>query len=153
MKNKELTASNKTKMCETHNDKNVTQRKTKLCVLKSHACIKTYHPLKNKRVKLHRLKFVCNQDIDVSLQKRRGGNEIFSKRFKVLSGKPELTWSTESEVVEWLNSVNIPVKRLPSGCYIIDEKMLNINAMLLFANKKRAERGLPAFYIEGITEY
>lgn len=70
LKNKELATSNKTKVCEIHNDKNVVPKKIKLCTLKSHACIKTYHPLKNKRVKLHRLKFVCNQDIDISLLKK-----------------------------------------------------------------------------------
>lgn len=71
----------------------------------------------------------------------------------MLSGKPKLTWTTELEVVEWLRSIGVSVKRLPSGFYVVDEKVFNINALLLFANRKRAECGVPPFYIEGITEY
>ena len=122
-------------------------------MLKSQSCIKTYHPLKNRKVKLHRLKFVCDNELGSFFSQDIKYREFLSKRFKVKSGKVEQFWTTEEKVVNWLRSIGIQIRRIPSGLYVINDKVYNMNAMLLFANKQRATRGLPPFYMEGLTEY
>ena len=122
-------------------------------MLKSQSCIKTYHPLKNRKVKLHRLKFVCDNELGSFFSQDIKYREFLSKRFKVKSGKVEQFWTTEEKVVNWLRSIGIQIRRIPSGLYVINDKGYNMNAMLLFANKQRATRGLPPFYMEGLTEY
>ncbi|MCR5225257.1 MAG: hypothetical protein K6C34_04195 [Alphaproteobacteria bacterium] len=153
LKNKDLSLDEKFKLCKTHNDKNVSQRKIKLCALKSQSCIKTYHPLKNRKVKLHRLKFVHDDELGTFFSQDIKYREFLSKRFKVNVGKNQQFWATEEKVVDWLRSIGIHIRRIPNGMYIIDNKAYNINSMILFANKRCTELGLPPFYIDGLTEF
>ena len=145
LKNNTLNLQSKKNLCKTHNGKKQSTQKVKLIMYKSYNHIKTYHPLKRKKIKLHKFKFVPNVAV----------NGILSRRYCITATEPDKfnKWSNEEEIISWLASVNIKVKRISSLQFILENKIYSFNYIVIFANKKRLELGLKPFYIEGITEY
>ncbi|MDR1375373.1 MAG: hypothetical protein LBJ45_00980 [Holosporaceae bacterium] len=158
LKNNALKNLSEEKLCETHNDKKSHQNKIKLSTRKAYNYTKVYHPLKNKEVRLHRLKFVkffCYAGI-------HSKNDAFSPEpasrlrkmprphHKVVSPKK---WSTEDDVLNWLASIGIEVKRGAGDSYVVRNKVYSINYIMVLANRKRIESGLEPFYVYGVTEF
>jgi hypothetical protein len=159
LKNNALSSANKRQLCKTHNGKSPSSQRAKLSIHKSCSRIKIYHPLKRKKIKLHRLKFV--QDVVIydfsALVKtlKTDGCDILSKRYCTSNGPSSKNdiWSSEEDVINWLVSVNVEIKRITAFQFLLENKICSLNHVLVFANKKRVELGLNPFYMEGITEY
>ncbi|MDR2681977.1 MAG: hypothetical protein LBB29_02935 [Holosporaceae bacterium] len=47
----------------------------------------------------------------------------------------------------------MPIKHLSAEKYFLMGRECFINHVLVFANRKRVDMGLPPFYVEGLTEY
>jgi hypothetical protein len=128
---------------------------------KSYNYVKTYHPLKRKKIKLHKFKCVSgvnhsDSPEDIKILKIEGkGNSILSKRYCTNTGKTEKSgrWSNQEEIINWLASVDVKVKRINAFQFLLENRICKFNYIAIFANKKRLELGLSPFYIEGITEY
>lgn len=151
LKNNKIALKTEHSVCEAQDDKPKT--KIKLCTLKARNQVKAVHPLTNRRVKLHKLKFAEDIAIDRSLfMHPENRSTTFTKRFRILSGKKRFFWTTEYRVVDWLMSIGIHVKRLPHGLYIVDGKRYNLSSIVVMANKQRALKSLPLFYLEDLTE-
>jgi hypothetical protein len=109
--------------------------------------VKTYHPLKRKKIKLHKFKFVS--DIisrnlsEIATTRRRIGKDGFYE---------QNNWSSAEEIMDWLASVGIKIKRINSFQFLLKNKAYSFNYIVLIANKKRLELGLTPFYIDGVTE-
>ncbi|MDR0753697.1 MAG: hypothetical protein LBE95_03465 [Holosporaceae bacterium] len=134
-------------------------QKIKLSMYKLYDHTKTYHPLKRKKIKFHKLKFVINGNV-CDLSKaiktlKEGGSDILSKRYSINKSEfaRQNNWSNEEEIINWLDSINIKIKRINSFQFLLKNKVYSFNSVVIFANKKRLELGLSPFYIEGITEY
>lgn len=148
-------------LCESHNDKEVPYRKTQLFISKSCNCVKLYHPLKQKKIKLHRLRFVSSSElIEIDNKNASVVNnsdiKILSKRYAITPikvSKKQSAWSTESDVIEWLLSIKIKIKRKSSREFFLKDRVCFFNSVLVFANKKRVEMGIEPFYLEGLTEF
>ncbi|MDR3187048.1 MAG: hypothetical protein LBT63_01280 [Holosporaceae bacterium] len=159
LKNNGLKVSRKKKLYEIHNDKKVVQDKIKLSTYKAYDYSKIYHPLKNKKVRLHRLKFVdafCCMEFygkdDEPTQAQAISMREISRRRRKIRAKSKRKWASGEEVVNWLASVGIEVKHEAEDRYIIKGRVYAANHIMVFANKKRIELGLEPFYMEGITE-
>jgi hypothetical protein len=148
LKNNALGLRNKKQLCKTRNGKNFSSQKIKLSMYKSYNYVKTYHPLKRKKIQLHKFKFV--PDIirrnlsEIATTRRRIGKDGFYKQDN---------WSSAEEIMNWLASVGIRIKRINSFQFLLINKVCSFNYIVLIANKKRLELGLTPFYIEGVTEY
>ncbi|MDR0556161.1 MAG: hypothetical protein LBG20_04140 [Holosporaceae bacterium] len=156
LKNNILPSRGKKKLCKTHNDKNSSLQKVKLTGYKSYDFAKVYHPLKRKKVKLNRLKFVPNT-IYPSIHRaikilEETGTPILSQRYRSI-GSGEGQWSNEENIVNWLISTGTEIKRINTVHFMLKNKICSFNYVVIFANKKRLEMGLKPFYVEGITEY
>jgi hypothetical protein len=152
LKNNALAPTSKKQLCKTHNGKSSSSQKVKLLIYKSCGHIKTYHPLKKKKIKLHRLKFI-RDTTDYTFQMSK--YDILSKRYCARGGKSDKdhVWNKEEEVINWLISINVKIKRLTELQFLLENKICSLNHVLVFANKRRVELGLSPFYVEGITEY
>lgn len=127
--------------------------KIKLCTLKAPDRIKTFHPLKNKKVNLHKLGITNATVTDKSsITSRTKRTKILTEHFRTLSGGKQAFWTTEIKIVDWLVSIGVPVKRLPHGLYSINNKTYNLSSVVVMANKQRAQQSLPLFYLEDLTE-
>ncbi len=159
LKNNELETSNSEQLCKLHNDKEVPYRKMRLYISKSHNFAKSYHPLKQKKIKLHRLKFVsCISCADGNNNNIRNNCSIgiLSKRYTatpIKISKKQSVWSTENDVIEWLLSINVEIRRRPHREYFLKDRICFLNNVLVFANKKRIEMGLEPFYLDGLTAF
>jgi hypothetical protein len=159
LKNNALDLQNKEQLCKTHNGKNSSSQKIKLSMYKSYNHIKTYHPLKRKKIKLHKFKFVSDitrHDLsETAITLKTIGNNALSERYDIYRSKlhKQNNWSSTEEIIDWLESVDIKVKRINSFQFLLRNKIHSFNYIVLFANKKRLELGLTPFYIDGITEY
>ncbi|MDR1236432.1 MAG: hypothetical protein LBJ96_05515 [Holosporaceae bacterium] len=157
LKNNELELHSKSQLCETHNGNSSTKKKTKLVTHKSYSCTKAYHPLKRKKVKLHKLKFASDDSI-IDLQKaikilETTGNPIVSKRYGTVYSKKRGEWSSESEVIDWLIFIKTNIKKINAKEFFLNDRVCTFGEIVVFANKKRREMGAKPFYVEGITEY
>ncbi|MDR0581036.1 MAG: hypothetical protein LBG04_02905 [Holosporaceae bacterium] len=148
LKNNALDLQNKKQLCKTHNGKNSSSQKIKLSMYKSYNHVKTYHPLKRKKIKLHKFKFVSDiihhDSSEIATTRRRVGRDRFHE---------QNNWSSAEELINWLTSVGIKIKRINSFQFLLKNKVYSFNYIALFANKKRLELGLTPFYIDGVTEY
>lgn len=139
-------------------DKNMYSR-ARLLAVKSQDSVKSYHPLKQKKVKLHRLKFVNSDKLyenspeNILKNDCKNASQEISCSRKNCNDNTNENWSTVDEVVTWLASIGIRIKKLSYQTYILKNRKCFLNTVLLFANKKRIEIGLKPFYIRGITEF
>jgi hypothetical protein len=154
-KNRELISSSNEKLCETHNGKANSSQKVKLLAYKTRDSMKTYRPLKRKKIKLHKLKFIQNafeRDLNSAIKTLdKIGDPILSKRY--CAAKFSDNWSGEEEIINWLASINIKIKRLGASKFLLEDKICSLSRLVVFTNKKRSELGLSPFYVEGITEH
>ncbi|MDR2067947.1 MAG: hypothetical protein LBP41_03090 [Holosporaceae bacterium] len=158
LKNNVLKILAEEKLCETHNGKKNVSDKIKLSTHKAYDYGKIYHPLKNKRIRLHRLKFVnafCGAEIydeghRFAQESAVYGRKISRRRYKVVAKKK---WATVDEIMNWLASVGVEVKYGTEGGYIIGNRKYSLNHMMIFANKKRIDFKLEPFYVDGVTEF
>ncbi|MDR2646480.1 MAG: hypothetical protein LBC04_04935 [Holosporaceae bacterium] len=157
LKNNALDLQSKKQLCKTHNDKNSSSQKIKLSMYKSYNHVKTYHPLKRKKIKLHKFKFVSDitrHDLSkVAATLKTISDNALSQRYRRDKLHKQSNWSSTEEIIDWLASVDIKVKRMNSFQFLLRNKIYSFNYIALFANKKRLELGLAPFYIDGITEY
>ncbi|MDR1561049.1 MAG: hypothetical protein LBS23_01695 [Holosporaceae bacterium] len=161
MKNKKLKKIGSKKLCKTHNDKKTDDHKIKLSTYKSYNLAKFYHPLKNKEIKTHKLKFVRNiYDFKKLCNAKKTfykynsiATKIYCSDVAEAEQDQQAIWTNEIEVVDWLTSIGVAVKRIAAKRYILKNRICFINHVLVFANRKRIELGLKPFYIEGITEF
>jgi predicted transcriptional regulator len=118
-----------------------------------------HHLLKRKKIKLHKIKFVSNivnHDLLKTIKLlETTGDPILSRRYRSNVGNSNKgnNWSSEGEIINWLASIGIKIKRVNSLCFILKNRACSFNHIVIFANKKRVELGLSPFYIEGITEF
>ncbi|MDR2158125.1 MAG: hypothetical protein LBO02_02295 [Holosporaceae bacterium] len=159
LKNNMLIASDKPKLCKIHNGKKGKLSKAKLYMYKSHSRVKTYYPLKRKKIKINRLKLIQNiitDDIRKAITfLEELGNPILSKKYVVDKEAAPLknNGRNENEIIDWLRSENIEIKRIAKSRFILKNKICSFNNILVFANRKRVELGLKPFYWDGIDEY
>jgi hypothetical protein len=162
LKNNEICASNAEQLCELHNN-----RKSILTISKAGDFVKTYHPLKRKKIKSHRLRFVpdvicmpnChsmgNATTDDTAANKAVEPDILSRKYTVTpfyKHKKQNMWSTEDDVIDWLLSIGVHVKRVSLQRYVLMNRACFLNSVVVFANRKRIEMGLEPFYFRGITE-
>jgi hypothetical protein len=158
LKNNVLILKTGRRLCKTHNGKSSKSPKSKLPEYKSYACTKTYHPLKKRNVKPGLLKFAANTIDDSRPVSARPSDRrrILSRRYhaSAVAGSTEKNiWNNEEEIMYWLKSVGIEIKRLTGPQFLVQNKVCSLNKLLLIANRKRAEFGLSPFYVEDLTEY
>ncbi|MDR2723888.1 MAG: hypothetical protein LBB25_01610 [Holosporaceae bacterium] len=159
LKNNVLVLQDKKQLCKMHNGKNHSSQKIKLLMYKSYNHAKTYHPLKRKKIKLHKLKFVPDIVSRDSIRNVKSSemieNNVLSKRYSVNRDRlsKQNNWSSKEEIINWLTSIDIKIKRINTFQFLLKNKIYSFNYIAIFANKKRLELGLSPFYIEGITEY
>ena len=159
IKNKELNKKSTTKLCKIHNDNNNSKEKLRLYAFRNPKFIKTYHPLKQKKVKLKNVKFISERNIQNIFLKNKEIQEcsgILSKKYTIMPQKIaeiKSEWATENSVVEWLTSIGIEIKKISTTQYFLRNRICLFNNVLIFANRKRVEMGLHPFYINGIIEY
>ena len=143
---------------KTYSEKRNVLDKIKLSTRKAYNYSRVYHPLKNKKIRLHRLKFVK----EFCLAWPSNENNLFlrelplpSRRISHQTNKIRYTkmWVTEDDVVNWLSSVGEKIKCITDGKYILRNKVYSINHIIILANRRRVELGLKPFYIEGVTEF
>ena len=146
LKNNKLKMSNIEQLCKLHNDKEVPYRKIRLYISKSHNFAKSYHPLKQKKVKLHRLKFISckgcadafGDDRDCSI-KNNSDVKILSKKYTataIKNSSKQSIWSTENDIIRWLLSINVEIRKKSSQKYFLQDRICYLNNVLVFANKK-----------------
>ena len=163
LKNNDLKNLNSKQLCKLHNGKEIPYRRTRLYISKSHNFAKSYHPLKQKKIKLHRLKFVsctgcaaiADKSTDFSI-KSSYDVKILSKKYTatpIKISKKQSIWSTENDIIEWLLSINVDIRRKSQQKYFLKNRICFLNNVLVFANKKRIEMGLDPFYLDGLTEF
>lgn len=159
IKNKELDKRSTTKLCKIHNDNNSLGEKLRLYAFRNQKFIKTYHPLKQKKVKLRNVKFVPQRNAQNMLsngEKIKEYSVVVTKGYTAVPSKKAETkseWATEKSVVDWLTSVGIEIKKISTTQYFLRNRICLFNNVLIFANRKRVEMGLHPFYISGIVEY
>lgn len=151
LKNNKLSSDNNQIFNKIENDKKK-YIKTRLYTFKAQNFTKSYHPLKQKKIKLHKLKFVNNTEIYKEYSKNRNNFYNNLKRQKCNTSYCE-NWSTIDEVVKWLISIGIQIKRTSMNTFILENKVCFLNSVIVFANKKRTEAGLVPFYIAELTEF
>lgn len=156
LKNNELFTQRSKQLCKIHNDKKNDERRVPLSIFKSHNFVKSYHPLKQKKIKLHRLKFVHESYLYAEvLEKTEKIKKKGDKKFSItMQTKTDIrtSWSTEHDIIEWLLSIGVQIKKTSTKKYILKNRICFLNNVLVFANKKRIEIGLEPFYLSGLTE-
>ncbi len=163
LKNNDLRKRECKKVCKTHNGKELPNRKTQLHMFKSDALTKFYHPLKQKKIQTHKQQAENSKKYTLLIngQKtkdcRRNYSQVLSSRYKTLNrenkNRNPSVWSTESDIIKWLQSINVDIKKRSAKEYFLKERICYLNNVLVFANKKRIEMGLLPFYIDGLTEF
>lgn len=106
-----------------------------LCVFIDKKYKRLYHPLKGKKVNLKRLRFI-----------EKSTETIISKFFD----KDRLV--SEKNVINWMLSMGVSVKKISSGRYIVQNRIINFANLLIMANKKRRTLKLEPFFVEGFSE-
>ncbi|GHU24634.1 hypothetical protein FACS189472_17620 [Alphaproteobacteria bacterium] len=152
-KNNMLDVATNEKLCEIPNAKRY-KKKSRLLFSKSYHFAKSYHPLKGQKVKLNKINFIRPRDINCNDNKN--DNQVLTKRYKPFPLPPPTKssiWTDESKVLEWLISIGVQIKRISTKEYFLTDRLCSINHVLVFANKKRIDLGLPPFYMEGLTEF
>jgi hypothetical protein len=153
LENNNVGQTSNVKLCKTHNVK-PSRKKVSLSFSKSYSCAKTYHPLKHKSVKMNKIRFVEPRPNKICHNSPKA--QLLLRKYKI-SPIPAPTlntiWSRNIEIINWLLSVGIFVKRLSEEKYFLMGRECAMNHVLVFANKKRVDMGLPPFYVEGLTEY
>ncbi|MDR2794150.1 MAG: hypothetical protein LBB12_00020 [Holosporaceae bacterium] len=153
LENNTVGQTSNVKLCKTHNVKS-SRKKTNLSFSKSYSCAKTYHPLKHKSVKVNKIRFVAPKPKKTKPNSQK--TKLLLRKYKIFSIPPptlNTIWVQKVEIINWLLSVGIFVKRLAEEKYFLMGRECAINHILVFANKKRVDMGLPPFYVEGLTEY
>ena len=164
LKNNELDAKSIDLLCEIHNGNKNSKEKLRLYTHRNQKFIKTYHPLKQKTVKLRKLKFVSGTATVNNIEphsgigiEKKGSNSdnLLSKRYNImtLDHSSSIEWADENTVVTWLISVGIEIKQISSTQYFLKNRICLFNNVLIFANRKRVEMGLTPFYISSILEF
>lgn len=161
IKNKDLNTENMYPLCKIHNGNNNSKEKSRLYTFRNQKFIKTYHPLKQKKVKLRKLKFTSGTaavnvsgHLNKEAEDKIYGN-ILSRRYRIMpiDHFSSTEWADENTVITWLISIGIEIKQISSTQYLLKNRICLFNNVLIFANKKRVERGLSPFYISSILEY
>ena len=165
MKNNKLGTKITDQLCKIHNGNNDSKEKLRLYTLRNQKFIKTYHPLKQKKVKLRKLKFVSGTaavgDFDSYSEVGReekgcNSSNILSKKYRVmplLDHSSSTEWADENTVVTWLISIGVDIKQISPTQYFLKNRVCLFNNVLIFANRKRVEMGLKPFYISSILEF
>ena len=154
IKNKELDSEDKKNLCKTHNVNNGSVKKLRLYAFRNQKFIKTYHPLKQKKVRLLDLKFVLNTK--KNRDNLSNNDFILSKKYTInpiKKTKEENQWVDEKTVLEWLISIGTEIKKISNKQYLLNNQVCSFFNILIFANRKRISMGLPTFYIDNIIEY
>lgn len=164
MKNNKLDTKNTDQLCKIHNGNNNSKEKLHLSTLRNQKFIKTYHPLKQKKVKLCKLKFVSgtakvsaiNSHPDIEPEEKwSNSSNVLSKKYRImpLDNSSSTEWADENTVVTWLISIGVDIKQISSTQYFLKNRVCLFNNVLIFANRKRVEMGLKPFYISSILEF
>lgn len=165
LKNNELDTKSIDSLCKTHNGNKNSKEKLRLYTHRNQKFIKTYHPLKQKTVKLRKLKFVSGTAAVNNIESYSGietegkgsnSNNVLSKRYNnimAIDHSSSTEWADENTVVTWLISVGIEIKQISSSQYFLKNRICLFNNVLIFANRKRVEMGLTPFYIRSILEF
>jgi hypothetical protein len=162
IKNNGLAKINVEQLCETHNGKRAHCRKVRLSTSKSRIFAKTFHPLKQKKIKLHKLKFVSESEYYANVIKEeqptiKNTGNVLSIRYTTAPIKTnkleKQIWSTEFDIINWLLTIGVKIKRISSQKYFLKDRICFLNNVLVFANRKRIEMGLEPFYLENLTEF
>lgn len=164
MKNNKLGTKIAVQLCKIHNDNNDSKEKLRLYTLRNQKFIKTYHPLKQKKVKLRKLKFIAgtaavdNLDFHSEVGEEKGSSSssnMLSKKCRImpLDRSSSTEWANENTVMTWLISVGVDIKQISSTQYFLKNRVCLFNNVLIFANRKRVEMGLKPFYISSILEF
>jgi hypothetical protein len=155
IKNNELYLQHTKQLRKIHSGKKPFSQKIKLSTYKSYAHLKTHYLLKKRKIKLHRLKFVSDIKLEniskIITEIDCQDTQILPQKY-VLRKNPYNDWKNEKEIIDWLESVGIVVKRASFSRFLIKNRIFSLNSLLIFANKKRLELGLSPFYLEGVTE-
>jgi len=161
-KNNRLSQQNPRQLTQISNKKKKANEKIRISTFKSGDTIKSYHPLKQKKIKLHRLNFISNKYYNPGFageDQKCGVDFVINahkKKYMSASSNAEsdkYLWSTEADVVEWLLSVGVQIKKISSQKYILKDRICFISSVLVHANKKRRETGLEPFYLSEYTEF
>ena len=164
MKNNKLDTKNTGQLCKIHNGNNNSKEKLHLSTLRNQKFIKTYHPLKQKKVKLRKLKFVSgtaevsaiNSHSEIEPEEKwSNSSSVLSKKYRVmpLDYSSSTEWADENTVITWLISIGVDIKQISSTQYFLKNRVCLFNNVLIFANRKRVEMGLKPFYISSILEF
>ncbi|GHU12469.1 hypothetical protein FACS189449_06170 [Alphaproteobacteria bacterium] len=152
-KNNTLQAVEHEKLSKTHNVKRG-KKKSRLLFSKSYHFAKSYHPLKHQKIKLNKINFIKPADEYENEDKKE--SQILTRRYKAFplpSPTKNTIWTSENKILEWLVSIGVQIKRTSTNKYFLTGRLCAMNHVLVFANKKRIDLGLPPFYVEGLTEF
>lgn len=175
--NNKLANCKSSQLCEMHNVEKTISTKDKLIILKSYDCAKDYRPLKNKKIKLHKLRFIknspenCDSIDSIKNVRKKSAAKRAEKKQQYQSSKKNKpveeviesvkceesfeSWSNESSVMQWLKSIKVPIKKVSTrnkSLYLIQNRICSFYSLIIFANKIRVSKGLEPFYVDGITE-
>ena len=162
LKNNRSSQSNAKKLRRSLDNNKKSNSKIRLSIFKSCDSVKFFHPLKQKKIKLHRLRFISNEYYNPEfMDKVKTGTvslviNIPPSEYVIRPQNTNIdrySWSTETDIVEWLRSIGVQVKKISSQKYMLKDRICLINNVLVFANKKRIETGLEPFYLDEYTEF
>ncbi len=133
------------------------KKRLRLYVFRSQKFIKTYHPLKQRNVKLHKLRFTSKgEEAAVSffekIKNKKNALAVTSEKQTIISLN-NMNPVNENVVIKWLTSVGIEIKQISSTKYLLKDRICFFKNVLILANKTRVEMGLPPFYIDNISEF
>lgn len=128
-------------------------------------CKKQYF-VKNKKDFFPRLKFLADIEIermvdsilqtkDIKISKKTQSPAIFITKRQIYEDETSIKddYVDFSEVVKWLHSAGIDVKKVGNDNFYVKNHVLSRNRLLIFANKKRLESGINPFHVNQITKY
>lgn len=157
--NKELDEGPTKKMSKIHNGNIKTGEKIRLYAFRNTKFVKTYHPLKQKKVQMKKIKTVgnvFNKDGEVGTYFNRepsGTYNVLSRKYvPMVFDDARCEESKKEEVLEWLASVGVVVEVLTPTTYVLMNRVCLFSSVLVFANRKRREMGLSPFRIVDFSE-
>lgn len=128
------------------------KRKTVLLTYHSSEYKSTYHPLKHRRVKTEKIKYI----FDIPWKMISNKKQSLTRRYVADIANSEFGFEditgNEYVMLDWLKSIGIGVEEIQPKLYAIDGCRCSFGYVLLFANKQRIERKLKPFFVSWLCE-
>ena len=124
------------------------KNKPKLLVYRS--VIKTYHPLKYRKVRLDKIKATPALSLDTLINTTR--NMIEQKDIDSHIRKDIIVCSVPI-LIDWMTKNGFNVKHISNNLFSLNGKVCSLSYVLLCANKQRIKDGLLPIIVEDMNVY